>query len=546
MKRPILASMMVLLAGSFSVRGQTESQPRESLPAPSSLRVKPSGAHLANADDVRRKLGLIPEYENVPGIEAIKIAVLDYGFEGLDGPRQYLPANAVVVEHYDPEFIRRFKLGDPEFRKSFAPQNSHGRTLAQIVWAVTGSHVYGPRFYLLNANGPTLLRRAVRYAIEAKVDIILFSGTFEGGGNGDGRGPINRLVADALAADILWINAAGNFGGRVYNGPVDVGADDFLKLGSTTDSTALRFRNLLDENTVTVTLTWNDYREEEDAGTDKDLDLYVEDWQGKRVASSEKRQVAGDKTPAADETRNPRERVVLTDLPSSGDQDYRIRIRAKKGPFTSADQIRVLLTPRREAYFDPQSNRSTPALRFLDASGKGEIFPPADNPLVLTVGEISPTCARGPTADHRVKPDVILPDSRALFSNGDMTLGASNSAAYFAGVVALLKAAEPKLRTRHLLWFAHYGKARRVAVDKDGMPLSRPSGGERPQIINGPVVLRRLPMPMSYYSRPSLSAPVPRYSLPSNLAAPAAPSRQIRLWQTPTLQELKAEVRADR
>src|SRR5256885_2009497 len=102
------------------------------------------------------------------------------------------------------------------------PMNADGRTLAQIVWAVTGFNPHGPKFYLLNANGPTMLRRAVRYAIEAKMDIILFSGTFEGGGNGDGRGPINRIIADALAADIIWINAAGNYGGPVFNWPGDI------------------------------------------------------------------------------------------------------------------------------------------------------------------------------------------------------------------------------------------------------------------------------------------------------------------------------------
>src|SRR5262249_43570155 len=148
-----------------------------------------------------------------------------------------------------------------------------------------------PRFYLLNANGPTMLRRAVRYAIEAKVDIILFGGSFEGGGNGDGRGSINRVVADALAADIIWINAAGNYGGHVYNGPVEIQPSGYLRLGKGTDETALRFRNLLDENTVTITLTWNDYRDAEDAGTDKDLDLYVEDWLGWVIGSSETRQV---------------------------------------------------------------------------------------------------------------------------------------------------------------------------------------------------------------------------------------------------------------
>ena len=239
-----------------------------------------------------------------------------------------------------------------------------------------------------------------------------------------------------------------------------------------------------------------------------------------------------------------------TDLPASAAQDYRIRIRVKKGKFTAADQIRVLLSPKREAYFDPQTGRSTAAVRFLDASGKGELFPPADNPLVLTVGEVNPSCAHGPTADHRVKPDVILPDSRALFSNGEMTLGSSNSAAYFAGVVALMKAAEPRLRTRHLLWFAHYGKSHQVPIGPDGMPIpmtgSSPSDRLQPRSNpSGPA--GSMPIVTSYARAPAPGL-APRLTLSSGLAPSTAAGSvgQLRVWQTPTLQELKEEVEQDR
>ena len=172
-----------------------------------------------------------------------------------------------------------------------------------------------------------MLRRAVRFAIERNVDVVLFSGSFEGGGDGDGRGPINRIVADALAADILWINAAGNYGSRVYSGPVRILSDGLLRLGYGTDIAALRFRNRVDENSVTITLTWNDYREQEDAGTDKDLDLIVEDWTGRRIGAGEKVQVKGPETTGPDETLNPRERVVLTRLPASPDVPSRPRLR---------------------------------------------------------------------------------------------------------------------------------------------------------------------------------------------------------------------------
>src|SRR5262249_40644677 len=148
-------------------------------------------------------LGLVPEYQNVARLASVKVAVLDYGFAGIENGRPYLPQGTVVVEHYDPEFVRKFNLGDPAYRKGFEPLNRHGRIMAQIVWAITGEQRDGPKFYLLNANGPTMLRRAVRYAIEQKADVILFSGSFEGGGNGDGRGPINVIVSEALAANIL-------------------------------------------------------------------------------------------------------------------------------------------------------------------------------------------------------------------------------------------------------------------------------------------------------------------------------------------------------
>jgi hypothetical protein len=423
-----------------------------------------AGSRLANVQEIRKQLGITPTYDNLPGIDSIKIAVLDYGFDGINGPRSYLPSDSVIVEHYAPEFVRRFNLGDPEYRKPFDPLNAHGRSMAQIVWAVTGFRPSGPKFYLLNANGPTMLRRAVRYAIENQIDVILFSNTFEGGGNSDGRGPINRIVADALAAGIIWINAAGNYGGHVYETEIEPQPNHFLRIGTAADANALRFRNLLDENTVTVTLTWNDYREQEDAGTSKDLDLYVQDHLGKVVGASKKKQVI-DGNNAPEESKNPRERVVIADLPADPDHDYFIRIRATSGDFTPEDRLRVLITSTREGFLDPKTGEPTEAIRFSNASRKAEIYPPADNPLVITVGDMNPSSAVGPTADHRRKPDLLMEDSRASFTNGDVSYGASNAAAYFTGVVALLKAAEPGLRTRHLLWFAHNDKTMQTASE---------------------------------------------------------------------------------
>ena len=446
-----------------------------------------SPSRLADVKAVRERLGLSPTYDDVAGVESVKVAVLDYGFDGLGQGKGYLPESAEIVENYDPDFVRRFGLGDPEFRKSFEPLNRHGREMAQIVWSVAGSKPGGPKFYLLNANGPTMLRRAVRYAIEKRVDVILFSGAFEGGGAGDGKGPIDRVVDEAIARGILWINAAGNYGGRVYNGPVRILPDGYLKLRGVADIAALRFRNRADENTITVTLTWNDYKDEEDAGTDKDLDLFVEDWAGRRIGASDKIQVSGTKVAGPEETRNPRERVVLVDLPrnphvpTDPDFCYRLRVRARRGRFSSTDRIRILLTPSRDTYIPTGSVVPEEAVTFVDASNAGEIYPPADASGVLTVGEAGPSSSVGPTLDGRAKPDVIVEDSRAYFTDGQVTYGSSNAAAYLAGAAAVLKAAQPALMPGHLLQLARECSLAKV-VPASPKSAVRPANPSRPSL----------------------------------------------------------------
>jgi hypothetical protein len=448
------------------------------------LAQQPQGvARLANLDLVQQKLGITNEFRNLANVDRLKIAVLDYGFDGLDGKRPYLPSSAVVVEHYDRDFIVKHKLGDPEYSKPFTPGNTHGRAMAQIVWGVTGHRPSGPQFYLLNANGPTLFRRAVKYAIEQRVDIILFSGVFEGAGNGDGRGFLNKVVNEALSAGIIWINAAGNYGRRTYEGPVHLTTSGELRFPGRPDSTVLRFRNRLDENSITLTLTWNDYRDVEDAGTSKDLDMEVINDKGVVVGSSSLKQITG-RTAGQGETRNPRERIQLNDLPAG---DYRIRIRTTTPLlWTSEDRLRLLLVATRDEAADPKTGEPLEGVPFLDQNGKGEIYPPADNPLVIAVGDTTLASSTGATADHRRKPDVIIDDARATFTNGLSTTGASNAAAYFAGIVCLLKAYEPRLTTNDVLAFAHPRSALTGANLRRPVPTQPPSTTKSDRL--GPVI----------------------------------------------------------
>ena len=151
-------------------------------------------------------------------------------------------------------------------------------------------------------------------------------------------------VDDAIRAGIIWINAAGNSGGQVFNGPIEVQPDGYIRFRGTPLATSLRFINRFDENSVTITLTWNDYRDTEDAGTEKDLDLFVQDTKSRVVGSSALKQIGAGK--AGDgETKNPRERAVLTDLPAVlPGQEYRIRVKARSSNFGPSDRLRIQMS----------------------------------------------------------------------------------------------------------------------------------------------------------------------------------------------------------
>src|SRR5207237_1287623 len=173
---------------------------------------------------------------------------------------------------------------------------------------------------------------------------------------------------------------------------------------------------------------------------------------GNVIGRSTLKQVPPGKPAGDGQTTNPRERVVLADLPATpAGQEYRIRVKAAAGAFSPRDRIRVLVTSARtEPFPDPDTGKPVPPVDFLDATNAGEIYPPADHPGVITVGDTGRASAVGPTADGRVKPDVVLDVSAARFSNGEASDGSSNAAAYFAGVAAVLRATEPDLSANHV------------------------------------------------------------------------------------------------
>lgn len=410
------------------------------------------------ADDIRKELGITDELLRASSVKSVKIAVLDAGFAGVENelkdraaPR-YLPKTTELVESYPG------KPGLP----GLDPADAHGLHLAQIIWAMTGYAEDGPQFRLYNANGPDNFVAAVRHLIEWKADIVVCSRNWETFGNFDGKGFINKAVEEATDEGILWFQAAGNYHDKVFNGSArlhthrsDNNATEWVTLPY--ETSYVRFKNYADDNQVTITLSWNAFHPGEEArGTTKDLDLYVFQNAEKRgespklIASSKLKQV--EKAPQGDEeTLFPRERVTKR-LRASGDRDYLIAVRKVGGTFDPAkDKLRITVTGEKQPFVDAKTEKRIDPIDFVDATDDGEIMVPADNRYVLTVGDLSPQSARGPTTDGRGKPEILFPRSNVNFTDRNAYYGTSYAAAYMAAVAAVLKGREPLLSRAHLL-----------------------------------------------------------------------------------------------
>ncbi len=397
---------------------------------------------LRNLRGIREKLSLT-KYDTVPGLrdnlKNIKIAILDNGYGDLATIEKDLPKESFeVVKSYSKELIEEFKLGEFENQKALDNKIDHGRTMALLSWSATGySRTTLPKYYLLNANGLTNFARAIRWCIQNNVNIILYSQAWEHGGNFDGRGFINSHVTEATKRGILFVTAAGNYRGRVFNAPVEIGKNDWLKLN---DKDGLRIFSRSDRNPVRIVLAWNRFNDDESKGTDADLALFLYDEKGELKFTQDLKQVVSDRKEG--ESLAAREEMEVKLNENSPKGFYTIKVQRKGGHFTRNDRLRIIVVPLKQAYYDSTARAMVNPVEFPDATKGQEILIPADHPDAITIGDMSSTCSLGPTMANPAveKPDIQFPFSAAEFSDNEGSTGTSNAAAFFSGVVAMMKA----------------------------------------------------------------------------------------------------------
>jgi hypothetical protein len=363
-----------------------------------------------NISGLQSSLGF-QKYYDAKKSKPIKVAVFDKGFAGFENEiGKSLPANT----YYMPGPVTA-----PDDLKT-----EHGLRMAQIITSLVTNEMQNPgvikEFYLYNVFGYSNFKAAIDDAIARHIDVISYSEVWEYGGNNDGRGFINTQVSRATAAGITWVNAAGNFALTTYNGPVSTLADDWVKLPDQNNSLSLRCEeSKAGKCVIRVVLSWNDFKNDVDPGTKKDLDIALTDDLLNVVQSSALKQSDDPNEARPGYSKYPREILTAEIKPGN----YLLRVKNRSKNFTTKDQLRISV--------DGES------ITMKSHSPDESVLNPGDNPSVITVG--ASDSDRSSVSARMHKPDILAPSSMVL-QDGSEFRGSSNATAVVAAGIALLKA----------------------------------------------------------------------------------------------------------
>lgn len=381
----------------------------------STAQAEDKGARFLNLDRMISDLNFRPYFKDgVDPEKKLKVAVFDNGFR--DATTQIgdsLPANTQI--HPGPNAVE----GEEE---------THGFYMAKIFYSLLtlgGEDTrYAPEeFHLYNTYGYSNLKFAVEDAIARGVNIVLYSQTWEYGGNFDGKGFINALVSKATKAGIIWINNSGNFGITTYNGKIVNGKDDWLKLPGQNQSIEIRCEeNTTEKCQLRTVLSWNDFSDDVDTSTDKDLDFVLADDTLNVVQSSSLKQDGEGKAPGT--SKYPREIITAELKPGL----YFLRVKNRSKNFGNKDRLRI--------------TASGDFITMKNADKSESLLSPADNSSVISVGALDSD--KTSISVKLNKPD-LWTKSLVKVSKEDSFKGTSNSAAMVAAGAAIMFSLDPDL-----------------------------------------------------------------------------------------------------
>gem|GEM_PF-2560244 len=302
--------------------------------------------------------------------------------------------------------------------EAFAPTsggNPHGTACAEIISDLAP----GVRILPVRVASMADMDAFVQALPGGAVDVVSHSLVWTGGISfSDGAGAFCAMVQDAAAANVAWIQSAGNYAAnRVHVGTiVDVDADGRHEFSPGDEMATFT----APAGFLRVDLDWDAY-----PTTDLNLDLTL--WRHNGTDFVE----VGTSTTVQDGTTVPFEVVFFNSAPAG---TYGITVH-RAGGETRAPRFRV-------AVFGAGAN---PALEY---SSQGQsLFDPSHCPDAVTVGAslhsdfaaglLAYDSSRGPTLDGRTKPDLVGPSGVRTFNYASF-FGTSAATPHVAGAVALL------------------------------------------------------------------------------------------------------------
>lgn len=331
--------------------------------------------------------------------KGVKVAVIDGGFDVAN------PKIAAKIAEAKSFINGKDVSGD---------YSHHGTACAEIIVDVAPD----VQLYLYAVRTDLDFVAAVNRAVSKQVDIISTSLSFANIGPYDGSSRASQALDNARKAGVLPIVAASNMAQVHWSNTFqDPNSNGWLNFNGTDEINTFQ---LAQNNKVTVYLSWNKWWQ-----TNQDYDLYLY-------------RVSGDNLTEVSKSTNRQNGnywpIEEIDYTASVSGQYAIKILK-----VNADGA---------AKFDMFAYGASP-LKYQNATGS--LMNIADAKGAITVGalywktnDLEPFSSRGPTADGRIKPDIMGPDGVTTTGYSPF-FGTSAAAPHVAGLAALIAGSNPSL-----------------------------------------------------------------------------------------------------